>query len=590
VTVLDPDLRERVLAWIDDDPDPATRAELQRVLDATDAAGPGAEAASADLADRFAGNLAFGTAGLRGAIGAGPNRMNVAVVQRAAAGVAAWVRSGASVADRDEHGAPAERGVVIGFDARHRSRDFAEASAAVIAGAGITVHVLPEPLPTPVLAFAVRHLGTAAGIMVTASHNPPEDNGYKVYDGTGRQIVTPTDAEIATTIATIARVADLPLAADTDRRIHRLGSEVADAYVAAASHTGPVPAARNVRLASTALHGVGAATLSRALIAAGFAPPVEAATQAAPDPDFPTVAFPNPEEPGALDAALATAAASRADLLLANDPDADRLGAAIPPRDPGARADPAAWRVLRGDEIGVILADHLLRHSPASVLDGAVVATTIVSSTLLRALAADAGVAHVETLTGFKWLSRAAGPEQHRLFAYEEALGYCIGDVVGDKDGITAALVLAEAAALQAEAGRTLHDVLDDLARRYGVHATGQWSARVAGADGMDRLQAAMAHLRAHAPDELAARPVLDVVDLRNGDPAHGFPPSDVLTWHLDGGRVVVRPSGTEPKLKCYVEVVVPLGPGADLDAARAQAAVTLTEVIAAAASATGLA
>ena len=280
----------------------------------------------------------------------------------------------------------------------------------MIAGAGIVVHLLPEPLPTPVLAFAVRHLGTAAGIMVTASHNPPEDNGYKVYDGTGRQIVPPSDAEIAATIAAIARVADLPLAAGTDRRIHRLGSEVADAYVDAASRVGPVPAARNVRLASTALHGVGAITLRRTLTAAGFAPPAEAATQAAPDPDFPTVAFPNPEEPGALDEALATAAACGADLLLANDPDADRLGAAIPPRDPGARTEPASWRVLRGDEIGVILADHLLRHTPASGLDGAVVATTIVSSTLLRSLAAEAGVAHVETLTGFKWLSRAAGP------------------------------------------------------------------------------------------------------------------------------------------------------------------------------------
>ena len=590
MTVVDPDLRERVLAWIDDDPDPATRAELQQVLDSADDAGPGAEAASADLADRFAGRLEFGTAGLRGAIGAGPNRMNVAVVQRAAAAVAAWVRSGASVPDGGEHRSPAERGVVIGFDARHRSRDFAEASAAVIAGAGVAAHVLPEPLPTPVLAFAVRHLGTAAGIMVTASHNPPEDNGYKVYDGTGRQIVPPSDAEIAATIATIDRVADLALAADTDRLIQRLGAEVADAYVAAASRIGPVPEARNIRLASTALHGVGAATLRRTLTSAGFAPPVEAATQAVPDPDFPTVAFPNPEEPGALDEALATAAAAGVDLVLANDPDADRLGAAIPPRDPGARVEPAAWRVLRGDEIGVILADHLLRHTPAAVLDGAVVATTIVSSTLLRALATEAGVAHVETLTGFKWLSRAAGPGQHRLFAYEEALGFCIGDLVGDKDGISAALVLAEAAALQAGAGRTLHDVLDDLARRHGVHVTGQWSARVTGADGMDRLRTAMANLRSHAPDELAGREVLDVVDLRDGDPGRGFPPSDVLTWHLDGGRVVVRPSGTEPKLKCYVEVVVAVGVGVDLDEARAQAATTLTAVTAAAASATGLA
>ena len=411
VTGVDPDLRARVLAWIDDDPDPATRAELRQVLDAADATGPGAEAAVADLADRFAGRLEFGTAGLRGALGAGPNRMNVAVVQRAAAGVAAWVVAGRSTPDETvARGlSPADRGVVIGFDARHRSRDFAEASAAVIAGAGVVVHLLPEPLPTPVLAFAVRHLGTAAGIMVTASHNPPEDNGYKVYDGTGRQIVPPADAEIAATIATTACVADLPLAAGTDRRIRRLGPEVADAYVDAASRIGPVPAARNVRLASTALHGVGAATLRRTLTTAGFAAPVEAAAQAAPDPDFPTVAFPNPEEPGALDVALATAPRPAPTSCWPTIPTPTASARRSRRRDPGARDEPAAWRVLRGDEIGVILADHLLRHTPVARLDGAVVATTIVSSTLLRSLAAEAGVAHAETLTGFKWLTRAAG-------------------------------------------------------------------------------------------------------------------------------------------------------------------------------------
>ncbi|MCU1453018.1 MAG: Phosphomannomutase, partial [Acidimicrobiales bacterium] len=467
---------------------------------------------------------------------------------------------------------------------RHRSRDFAEATAAVLAAAGITAHLLPEPLPTPVLAFAVRHLRAAGGVMVTASHNPAGDNGYKVYDATGRQIVAPVDADIAGLMADVGPAVIVPRAEPDDPGIVRVGPEVATAYVAAAATVGLVPGARDVRLASTALHGVGAATLRRVLAVAGFAAPAEVAAQAEPDPDFPTVAFPNPEEPGALDLGLALAAESGADLLLANDPDADRLGAAVPVPGAGPRRSLAAWRVLRGDEIGVLLADHLLRHG--GVGPGDLLATTIVSGTLLSKMAAAAGVAYAETLTGFKWISRAAGPGRRLAFGYEEALGFCVGELVGDKDGITAAVLLAEVVATLAAEGRSVLDVLDDLARRHGVHATMQWSVRVQRADA---IAAAMAALRAAPPRTLAGRRVVHIADLDAGDAARGLAPSDVLVLGLEGGRVVVRPSGTEPKLKCYVEVVEPVA-GDDLPAARDRAAQALAALTSAAAAATGLA
>ncbi|HEX2575835.1 MAG TPA: phospho-sugar mutase [Aquihabitans sp.] len=572
-----PDLRARVLDWVADDPDPITREELGDLAERADG---GDAAAVTDLADRFAADLDFGTAGLRGALGGGPNRMNLAVVIRAAAGVAAWLR------DTAGPDGP-RRGVAICFDARHRSADFAEATAAVLAGAGIRAQVLPGPLPTPVLAFAVRHLGAAAGVMVTASHNPPQDNGYKVYDGTGRQIVSPTDAHIAAAMTAVERVTAVPRTGPDDPDIVRLGPEVADAYVAGAAAAGRVPGARDATLAYTAMHGVGAATFRRVLGAAGFAPAVEVAEQVEPDPDFPTVAFPNPEEPGALDLGLAAASAAGADVLIANDPDADRLGVAVPDAARGPVTSPAGWRALRGDEIGPVLAHHLLTHG--GVPAGSVFATTIVSSTLLGRMAAAAGVGYVETLTGFKWISRAAGPDGSLAFGYEEALGFCVGDLVGDKDGITAAVVLAEAVSALAAEGRTVLDVLDDLALAHGVHLTGQWSARVAGADGMDRLVAAMAALRVAPPTELAGRTVDAVDDLLGGDPARGFPPSDVLRLHLRGARVVIRPSGTEPKLKCYVEVVEPVTDPDDLAAARSRAAGALADLTAAAAAATGL-
>ena len=569
------ELLERAWAWIAADPDPITREELASVIEAAE---DGSAEAVADLVDRFAADLDFGTAGLRGALGGGPNRMNLAVVTRAANGIVAWLRSGTP----EEAADAARRGVAICFDARHRSRDFAEATAGVLAAAGIRAHVLPGPLPTPVLAFAVGHLGAAAGVMVTASHNPPQDNGYKVYDASGRQIVAPVDAEIAAGIDATPRACDVRCADPSDPDIVRVGDELVAAYVAGAAAAGLVPDARQVVTAYTAMHGVGAATLRRVFAAAGFPPPVEVAEQVEPDPTFPTVAFPNPEEPGALDLGLAVARGCGAQVLLANDPDADRLGAAVP--DPSADG---GWRALRGDEIGVVLAAHLLRHGGIGPTD--VLATTIVSSSLLGKMAAAAGRPYVETLTGFKWISRAAPAGSQLGFGYEEALGYCIGDLVHDKDGITAAVELAEAVAALASEGRTVLDVLDDLAVAHGVHLTGQWSARVAGHDAMAQLGAAMARLRSDPPASLAGRSVQVVEDLGGGDPARGFAPSDVLIVRLEGARIVVRPSGTEPKLKCYVEVVAPVGAGEPVTAARARARVELDELTAAIAAATGL-
>jgi phosphomannomutase len=469
--------------------------------------------------------------------------------------------------------------VVVGYDARHRSLDFAEATAGICAAAGVRAHVLPRPLPTPVLAFAVRHLGAAAGVMVTASHNPPQDNGYKVYDATGRQIVAPVDATIAAGIAATARACDVPVARPDDPDIVRLGDDVVAAYVAGAAQAGVLAEAREVTVAYTPMHGVGADTLHRVFAAAGFAPVVDVAEQVVPDPDFPTVTFPNPEEPGALDLGLATAARAGADVLIANDPDADRLGAAVPTG--------AGWRVLRGDEIGAIIADHLLRHGAIGT-DGVLV-TTVVSSSLLSKMADAAGRRFVETLTGFKWIGRAADDvDGGRLaFGYEEALGFCVGDLVQDKDGISAAAVFAEVVATQKAHGRSVLDVLDDLAVTHGVHLTGQWSARVAGSDGMARLREAMARLRAAPPATLAGSAVTEVVDLAAGDPGRKLPPSDVLVLRLGADRIVVRPSGTEPKLKCYVEVVEPvLG---ELGEARQKAAARLDALTAAIAAATGL-
>ncbi|QBI53224.1 phospho-sugar mutase [Streptomonospora litoralis] len=524
-------------AWLDQDPDPVTREELAALLDSGD---------DAALADRFGARLEFGTAGLRGRLGAGPNRMNRVTVMRAAAGVAHWTGAGGTV--------------VIGYDARHRSADFARDSAAVLAGAGCTALLLPRALPTPVLAFAVRDLGADAGIMVTASHNPPEDNGYKVFTGTatagtgddaGSQIVPPADTDISAAIAAAGPVDRLPLSQDW----HLLGEETVERYLAAVCRL-PLGTDRDITTTYTPLHGVGGRILAAAFSWAGFPPPRTVTEQNRPDPDFPTVQFPNPEEPGAMDLALATGRDEGTDIILANDPDADRLAVAVP-----------GHGLLTGDQVGGLLAEYVLGRTSGA---DRMVATTIVSAGLLPKIAAAHGVRCAETLTGFKWLARAAGPGERCVFAYEEALGYCLGGDAGrpvaDKDGIGAALAVSALAAEAKREGRTLLDLLDDQARRYGLHATRQVSVRVSD---LAAIPATMERLRAEPPRAFGALRVEAVEDFSAGHA--DLPATDALRYLLvgpesaaeadgpAGGRLTLRPSGTEPKLKAYLEVVLPV-------------------------------
>lgn len=521
-------------AWLALDPDPDTRAELAALLDAGD---------DAQLGRRFGGRLAFGTAGLRAALGAGPLRMNRVVVRQATAGLVRHLPEGATVA--------------IGYDARHKSDVFAQDAAGVVAAAGGRALLLPLPLPTPVLAFAVRHLGADAGVMVTASHNPPADNGYKVYLGDGAQIVPPADAEIAAAIEAVAAEGPVAVAEPDHDRIEVLGAEVVSAYLDALVAGSLVPA-RDLDVVYTALHGVGRDVLLAAFGRCGFPAPTVVPEQGEPDPDFPTVAFPNPEEPGALDLALALAGGTGADVILANDPDADRLGVAVP------EADAPSWRALTGDEIGALLADHVLRNTAG---EDRLVVTTIVSSRLLGRMAAAHGVHYAETLTGFKWIARPAlaHPDWRFVFGYEEALGYLVGDAVLDKDGIGAALAFAGLVADLKARGLTVHDRLAALAAEHGLHATRPVVVRFDGPDGLARVAGLMSGFRAAPPTELGGRPVVRQRDLLE-DPE--LPPTDGLWLDLaDGARVVVRPSGTEPKLKCYLEVRVPVD--GDLPAAR---------------------
>ncbi len=521
------DLLDRARAWAAEDPDEVTRAELTDLVDAVERDPDGA--AAAELADRFEGALQFGTAGLRGALGAGPNRMNRVVVIRAAAGLASYLRS---------HGAEGGT-VVIGYDARHRSDAFAEDTAAVLTGAGLRAVVLPRPLPTPVLAYAIRALGCVAGVMVTASHNPPQDNGYKVYLGDGAQIVSPVDSEISAAIADVGPLTTVPRL-DAWRR---LDDEVVEGYVSAvAGLVGDGP--RDLTTVYTPLHGVGGETVTAVLARAGFAAPHVPPAQAAPDPDFATVAFPNPEEPGAMDLALGLAEEVGADLVLANDPDADRCAVGVP--------GPHGWQMLRGDEVGALLGDFLLRSGVEGVY-----ASSLVSSSLLGVLAASYGQPHRETLTGFKWIGRVEG----LAFGYEEALGYCLAPgLVRDKDGVSALVRVAELAALLKAEGRTLTDRLDDIAREHGVYATDQLSARL---DDLPEISAVMERLRSRPPSALGGLAVEAVEDLAHG--RAGLPPTEGLHYRLaERSRVVVRPSGTEPKVKCYLEVVVPVDPSED--------------------------
>ena len=527
-------------AWASDDPDDQTRSELEAVIADVEAGG-----AADDLRDRFAGTLEFGTAGLRGALGAGSNRMNRVVVTRAAAGLAAYLNEHC----RRDSGPGRGRGsVVIGYDARHNSDVFARDTAEVMTGAGLTAYLLPRPLPTPLLAYAIRELGCAAGVMVTASHNPPQDNGYKVYLGDGSQIVPPADAEIAARIAAVGAVADVPRGSGGTV----LEEEIVDRYldtVAGLAEDGP----RDLSIVYTPLHGVGGTTVQRVLEAAGFSEPAVVSQQELPAAAFPPGAFPNPAEPGAMDLAMALAQARDADLVVANDPDADRCAAAVP--------GPHGWRMLRGDEVGALLAHGLLSRGKQGTY-----ATSIVSSSLLEKLASAAGQPYAETLTGFKWIGRVEG----LAFGYEEALGYCVDpEHVKDKDGVSALLLLCELAAGAKAEGRGLVDLLDDLAVEHGLHATDQLSVRVSD---LGEIAAAMARLRATPPAELGGLAVERVDDLSTGSP--DLPPTEGLRYHLaDGARVVVRPSGTEPKLKCYLEVVVPVDEDGGVDAARIAAA-----------------
>lgn len=548
------DLRAHAEAWAADDPEPDDRSELRALLHRAEV---GDAAAAAELADRFAARLRFGTAGLRGAVAAGPNRMNRAVVRAATAAVARWLL-------RNRPGA-AEAGVVVCCDARHRSEEFAEEATRVLAGAGLGVHLLAPRQPTPLLAFAVRWLSAAAGIMITASHNPPADNGYKLYLGDGAQIIPPTDAEIEAAIQALGPLRDVPLATPDDPLIIRHGDEVAEGYLRAVCALSPAPAdmgqAELPRVVYTPLHGVACQLAVRAMRQAGYAQPHIVAAQAEPDPDFPTVTFPNPEQPGALDLAIAQARAIEADLVLANDPDGDRLAVAVP--DPQAAGE---WRVLTGDQVGALLGAHVLERTAAEPGPAArLLVTTIVSSTLLSRIAAAAGARYAETLTGFKWIVRAGERQRGSrfVFGYEEALGYVVGDVVRDKDGIGAALAVLSLAASARSAGASLLDRYEALEELHGVHLTAQITLETAAAAEV------MARLRSAPPAEFAGTPVLSAADLAasGGEP----PPADVLIYRLDGARVVIRPSGTEPKLKIYFEVVQQVTEG-DLAAARARA------------------
>nr|WP_042195753.1 phospho-sugar mutase [Kibdelosporangium sp. MJ126-NF4]CEL22203.1 Phosphomannomutase [Kibdelosporangium sp. MJ126-NF4]CTQ92984.1 Phosphomannomutase (EC 5.4.2.8) [Kibdelosporangium sp. MJ126-NF4] len=526
------ELRDRTFRWIADDVDPAARTELQQVL--ARAMG-GAPEALAELDDRMSGPLTFGTAGLRGPVRAGVNGMNRSVVVRTTYGVATWL----------VHKGHSGGLVVVGRDARTGSAEFFGDVVAVLTAAGFQVCQLDGPLPTPVTAFAVRHLGAVAGIQITASHNPPADNGYKLYDADGTQIVPPDDRMIE------AAIRDAPAAVSIPRTEipATTRQDVVDAYLSRVA-TLPRGIARDVKVVLTPMHGVGGDTALKALHQAGFTDVTLVSAQAEPDPAFPTVAFPNPEEPGAADLLLAAAEGSDADLAIALDPDADRCALGV--RDNGT------WRILRGDETGVLLGNHIL---PGTT--DALVATTIVSSSLLGRIAAAHGARYTETLTGFKWLVRAG---DGLVFAYEEALGNSVDpSYVRDKDGISAAVVACDLVAGLKATGRTLLDVLDDLAVAHGVHLTDQVSLRVTELPLIGRL---MAKLRSAPPTELAGVPVTA---------ENLLPAADVLRLTGEGVRVVVRPSGTEPKLKAYLEVVAPVS--TDLAAARAQAQSRLAEL-----------
>ena len=515
---MDQSLIAEVEAWIADDPDPVTAAQLRQWLDTNN---------EAELRASFNGFLQFGTAGLRGPIRPGPSGMNRAVVGRAASGIVAYMK------ERNLSS------VVIGRDARYGSEDYTFETAEIMSGAGMKVYVLPRPLPTPVLAFATNDLACDVGIMVTASHNPPQDNGYKVYLGgtvdgieyRGSQIVSPTDVSIAEKIDGITSLKAQP----RGKEWTVLGEDVIEKYIARTASLATNPG--NLRIVYTAMHGVGTETIQRVFHKAGFQSPILVDAQAAPDPDFPTVAFPNPEEPGAIDLALETAKSFDAHLVIANDPDADRCAAAV--NDPIK-----GWRMLRGDELGAILGESIARKSSTGIF-----ANSIVSSSILKKIAAHYNLEFKETLTGFKWLAKIKG----LTFGYEEALGYAVDAVtVNDKDGISATITLAQIATDLAAEGKTVLDLLDEVWARHGFHATEQISIRLSD---LSKVGVILGGLRNNPPKEIAGRTVTSIDDL--AAPTDGLPPTDGLRIWLTGGvRIIIRPSGTEAKMKCYIEAI----------------------------------
>ena len=561
------ELLARVARWIEDDPDPATREELEALLGARD---------TKALFERFDGELVFGTAGIRGEIGAGPLRMNRAVVARATAGVCK------ALADHVKDAR--ERGIVVGYDGRHMSRELAEETCAVAAGFGIRVRLFEQVVPTPVLAYAVTAERAAGGVMVTASHNPARDNGYKVYWENGAQIIPPADQHIARAMTEVGSLRALPRMARDERRARglevSLGAALEARYLAAVhALVGPGGAqAEKVQLAYTALHGVGERFVRAALAQAGFAKLATVAEQAEPDPDFPTVAFPNPEEAGAMDRVQALADAVEADLALANDPDADRLCVAV-------RGESGALQLLSGNQIGVLLAEYLLARDKEP--EQCAVLSSIVSTPMIAGVAAAHGSIWEPTLTGFKWIANRAmelerGGVQRCVLGFEEALGYSAGSLVRDKDGVSTAVLVARVCADAKAQGRTLLDLLADLYREHGVYLSGQVSLRM----GPDGQRAMMSRARSAPPAVLAGRKRLATIDLLNGavDGTPSFrpklPASDVLIWELEGGqRVIVRPSGTEPKLKLYIDVREPVAAGEPLADASVRGTALLAEM-----------
>ncbi|WP_061963962.1 phospho-sugar mutase [Demequina aurantiaca] len=562
---MDASLHEIAEAWIADDPDPATRAELRAVLDA-DAAGD--SAAGVDLADRFRGSLEFGTAGLRGHIGAGPNRMNRAVVIRAASGLATYLTDALA-----ELGVEGPARVVVGYDARHGSQDFAVDTCAVMVAAGHEAMLMPHLLPTPLVAYSTLALEADAGVMVTASHNPPQDNGYKVYlggrvvtdSGQGAQIVPPYDAEIASRIAAVPTVESVARATEGWSTID---DSVVEKYISSvAALAGPVAGHETereaIRIVLTPLHGVGDATVTSVLRKAGFTDLHSVPEQREPDPDFPTVVFPNPEEKGAIDLSLALATSIDADVVIANDPDTDRCAVAT--------VIDGKWTMLHGDVVGSLLGERVASGLSESERADGVLANSIVSSQQLSAIAARHGLDYRATLTGFKWIGR----EEGLVYGYEEALGYCVApDLVRDKDGVSAAVLIADYVAELKAAGRTLSDAIDDLARANGVYLTRQVAARFAD---VSLIGETMTRLLDAPPATLGGSPVTATDDMSKG--LNGLPGTTGL--HLataSGARVIVRPSGTEPKVKAYLEVVQSVD-GDDVRAARDAATAAMDEL-----------